>query len=95
MAYINAKDLKDSEYINSNFIDINIFKESLNNLISELRNSDSIDPNLPVLVAGDPEKISEQIRTKEGIPLDEDVINDFDSTINNHSLLQQFEACLI
>ncbi len=79
----------------SNFIDINIFKESLNNMISELRHSDSIDPNLPVLVAGDPEKISEKIRTKEGIPLDEEVISDFNSTITEHSLMQQFKSCFI
>ena len=76
-------------------LQLNIFKESLNNMISELRHSPSIDPNLPVLVAGDPEKISEKIRTKEGIPLDEDVINDFNSTITDHSLMQQFKSCFI
>ena len=79
----------------SNFIDINIFKESLNHMISELRNIESLYPNLPVLVAGDPEKISEKIRTKEGIPLDEDVIKDFNFTITYHSLMQQFKSCLI
>ena len=45
-------------------------------MITELRNEHPIDTNTPILVAGDPEKISEKKRLKNGIPIESDTINE-------------------
>ena len=50
-------------------------------MIIELRNEPSIDANMPILVAGDPEKISEKKRLKNGIPIESDTINEINEII--------------
>lgn len=47
------------------------FKRRLSELLSGLRNEPRADENIPVMVAGDPEKNTSSIRSKEGIPLKE------------------------
>jgi len=51
------------------FQDKKIFKRRMAELVKELRSQPPIDKNIPVQVAGDPEKKNAQIRGKEGIPL--------------------------
>ena len=51
------------------FIQINEFKKRLKQMAQELRNEPNFDPEVSVLVAGDPEKRHETIRKKNGIPL--------------------------
>ena len=46
-----------------------VFKERLSMMIKELRNEPPLDKNVPVQVAGDPEKKNTEIRSKKGIPL--------------------------
>lgn len=59
------------------FQPIDIFKERLAELLNELRNEPSKDSGNPVLVAGDPEKRSEEIRTASGIPVTEAELKKF------------------
>ena len=54
------------------FVDIDIFKSRLNDLLNELRNQTPIDSGMPVKVAGDKERTIEIIRRKNGIPIGED-----------------------
>ena len=70
----------------SNFIDIKLFKTLLKNMITELRNEPPIDTNMPILVAGDPEKISEKKRLKNGIPIESDTINEINEIIYQQGL---------
>jgi LDH2 family malate/lactate/ureidoglycolate dehydrogenase len=46
-----------------------VFKKRLAEMIREIRNEPAFDKNVPVQVAGDPEKKYAQKRIKEGIPL--------------------------
>lgn len=46
-----------------------IFKERLSEMMKELRNEPRFDVNIPIQVAGDPEKKNYEERKKEGIPL--------------------------
>lgn len=46
-----------------------IFKERLSAMIKELRNEPALDSNIPIQVAGDPEKKHYEERMKKGIPL--------------------------
>lgn len=45
------------------------FEDDLDAVIDELHSTPSIDPKLPVLVAGDPEALSREKRVREGIPI--------------------------
>lgn len=51
------------------FLDKEIFKNRLYELISELRNEPALDSNVAVQVAGDPEKKIAKERIKKGIPI--------------------------
>ncbi|MFH0988274.1 MAG: Ldh family oxidoreductase [Parcubacteria group bacterium] len=51
------------------FVAVDTFKKRLKELVTELRNEPSLDPSLPVMVAGDPEKQAYEFRSKNGIPL--------------------------
>ena len=70
----------------SNFIDIKLFKALLKNMVTELRNEPPIDPNMPILVAGDPEKKSLLKRLKDGIPIEPGVINEINDLISMQGL---------
>lgn len=51
------------------FQDKEIFKRRLSEMMKELRNEPRFDKNIPIQVAGDPEKRSYTERCKKGIPL--------------------------
>ncbi len=53
------------------FIEISIFKKRLKQLVTDLRNEPAFNPDLPVLVPGDPEKKAQELRLRNGIPLSE------------------------
>lgn len=52
------------------FQDTEIFKERLSKMIGEIRNEPALNKNIPIQVAGDPEKKASQERMKEGIPVE-------------------------
>ena len=70
----------------SNFIDIKVFKTLLKNMITEIRNEPPIDKDLPILVAGDKEKLSEEKRLKNGIPIESEIINEINEIIQQQGL---------
>lgn len=53
----------------SAFIDVEEFKQQLQANADKIRNQPRLDPNTPVMIPGDPEKLSEATRRKEGIPI--------------------------
>jgi|TARA_Y100000310_G_scaffold83521_1_gene80199 ureidoglycolate dehydrogenase (NAD+) len=53
----------------ASFEDPNIFKKRLKEMMDSLRQEPSFDPELPVLVPGDPEKTSMNKRSQNGIPI--------------------------
>jgi len=59
------------------FDDADEFKQRVQTLINELRNEPAADPKKPVMVAGDPEKITSAERSKDGIPVTDIVYDDF------------------
>jgi len=70
----------------ANFIEIDLFKTSIKKMITELRNEPPIDPDLPILVAGDPEKESEERRSREGIPVEDAIIDEINQMISEQGL---------
>ena len=73
----------------SNFIDIKLFKALLKNMVTELRNEPPIDTDMPILVAGDPEKISEKKRLKSGIPIEGVIVDEINQIINQLGLKEK------
>ena len=51
------------------FVELNTFKKRMSRLATELRQEPRLDSNIPVQVAGDPEKKMSEERRKNGIPL--------------------------
>lgn len=51
------------------FIEPGMFKRNMKQMVSELRNASAVDPDVPIQVAGDPEKKTAAQRLKNGIPL--------------------------
>ena len=54
----------------SKYIDIQLFKQSLQSMVDRIRALEPLD-NSPVMVPGDPEKLSTVERIQNGIPIDE------------------------
>ncbi|MAE08887.1 MAG: hypothetical protein CL661_09035 [Bacteroidetes bacterium] len=54
----------------SKYIDIQLFKQSLQSMVDRIRVVEPLDNN-PVMVPGDPEKLSTVERIQNGIPIDE------------------------
>jgi LDH2 family malate/lactate/ureidoglycolate dehydrogenase len=54
----------------------NEFKNNMDQWIASFKNSTPIDSKQPIIIPGEPEFEAERIRTKEGIPLHDDVVND-------------------
>lgn len=52
------------------------FKEHMDNWITRFRNAIPVDPDQKVLIPGDPERETEQIRRKKGIPIFRQVTDD-------------------
>ena len=63
----------------STFIDIDIFKRRIKELITELRNQPSNLHDEQVLVAGDPEKHSMRDRIKNGLPISKETIEELNT----------------
>lgn len=56
----------------SNFCDVNRFRSSMQSMVDRVRTLEPIDADIPVMVAGDPEKYHQQMRIKSGIPIEEE-----------------------
>lgn len=52
------------------------FKAHMDNWITRFRNAQPVDPSQRVLIPGDPERATEQIRRQNGIPLLQSVVDD-------------------
>ena len=59
------------------FQDKESFKKRLSMMINDLRNETPLDKNIPVQVAGDPEKKYSKERTRSGIPIKQQTLNAF------------------
>ncbi|MEW6500660.1 MAG: Ldh family oxidoreductase [Thermodesulfobacteriota bacterium] len=59
------------------FQEVATFKQRMAELVNELRNEPPLDPGQKVMVAGDPEKLNEVVRGREGIPLAEPEFQQF------------------
>lgn len=73
------------------FLPVERFKQHMAQLVNTLRNIPSLDPSLPVLVPGDPEKMAMKKRIEEGIPLSEEVVE----SINRIVLEQNLSSTLL
>lgn len=62
------------------------FKKEMDNWISHFRKAIPIDPASPVLIPGDPERVSEKERMEKGIPLPEAVFKDLLSLAEKFSV---------
>ena len=51
-----------------------VFETSMDRLVAHLRATPPVDPNQPVLVAGDPENAAYKERTKNGIPVTDSLV---------------------
>jgi len=71
------------------FVEIGIFKKMMKNLITELRSEPAVDPNLPVLVPGDPEKQAQELRLKKGIPLTEQTVQKINALIAERNISRE------
>ena len=54
-----------------------VFMERMSKMMKELRNEPRLDKDIPIQVAGDPEKKSYEERSKNGIPLTQNVFESF------------------
>ena len=52
------------------------FRDTMDHWIESFKNSEPIDSNQPVIIPGEPELEAEMKRTKEGIPLHENIVSD-------------------
>jgi LDH2 family malate/lactate/ureidoglycolate dehydrogenase len=52
------------------------FKNNMDQWIEAFKNAERIDPEVPIIIPGEPEFEAEQIRSKEGIPLHPEVVKD-------------------
>lgn len=68
------------------FTPIDQFKERMAMMIAELRNEPRLDQDQSVMVAGDPEKINFEDRSKTGIPLTLEELKAFQKLSNAYSL---------
>jgi LDH2 family malate/lactate/ureidoglycolate dehydrogenase len=60
-------------------------------MITEIRNEPPIDPDLPIMVPGDPEKISEKKRLKNGIPVESGIIKEINEMIYQQGLEKELK----
>ena len=61
----------------------------MKDLVTEMRNEPALDPSLPVLVPGDPEKQAQEIRIKNGIPLVEQTVARINDLVVKHGLSEK------
>ncbi|MCK5163233.1 MAG: Ldh family oxidoreductase [Desulfobacula sp.] len=75
----------------SAFIDINLFKERMADMINELRNEPRLDEGQSVMVAGDPEKNRFLDRNIDGIPVTGQELKDFEALDKKYQLGVEME----
>lgn len=68
------------------FGEVRAFKERMRLMIDELRAEPALDPAKPVMVAGDPEKKAFAIRSREGIPVTEQELAQFQALNQKYGL---------
>ena len=61
------------------FEKVSTFKRRLQQMMDEVRREPRFDRKIPILVAGDPEKNSFRERSKKGIPVGEELLEEFNS----------------
>ncbi|MCC7532711.1 MAG: Ldh family oxidoreductase, partial [Bacteroidia bacterium] len=64
------------------FRDKNEFKANIDNWIDRFKRATPIENNQPVLIPGEPELEQEQMRKKDGIPINDEVWNDLNKLAN-------------
>ena len=69
----------------SDFINLNSFKKRASEMINRVRNLKSIN-NEQVMVAGDPEKLTKKRRIKNGIPVNKELIKEYNELILIYNL---------
>lgn len=62
----------------SKFIPVDAFRANLQEVVDRLRKLEPVDSNVPVMVAGDPEKKMERVRLRAGIPMDAEKFAEFE-----------------
>ena len=73
----------------SDFINLNIFKKRSLEMVSRVRNLKSVN-NKKVMVAGDPEKFTKKNRVINGIPLNKELIFEYNQLISMYNLNKKF-----
>ena len=73
----------------SDFINLNKFKERSREMVNRVRKLKSINSHR-VMVAGDPEKLTKKKRLKEGIPLNKELIYEYNELIEIYKLDKKF-----
>jgi len=68
------------------FRDAEEFKRHMDNWIERFRSSEPADASKKVLIPGDPEREMSEIRSKDGIPLLNKVINDLNKLADNYGV---------
>ena len=59
------------------FLPLEIFKQQLQKMMDSVRNEPNKNPDISIMVAGDPEKRTYETRMKDGIPISETGYNNF------------------
>jgi LDH2 family malate/lactate/ureidoglycolate dehydrogenase len=67
------------------FLSPEAFKSRLQDLVRAVRRKKPANSELPVLVPGDPEKFHFQIRSKDGIPVDEEKVAELENLLPGFS----------
>jgi ureidoglycolate dehydrogenase (NAD+) len=75
----------------SSFVPVPAFKSIIKKMVDELRDQPASDPELPVLVAGDPEKQSFAQRSREGIPVEDLLFDDLQRILAEQGLAGRIE----
>lgn len=63
-----------------------VFKKRLQAMVQEIRNEPALDRDVPIQVAGDPEKKIAKERSLKGIPVSENLLKTFTSTGKNYGV---------
>ncbi|NQU95480.1 MAG: Ldh family oxidoreductase [Candidatus Omnitrophica bacterium] len=73
------------------FQKINVFKERLSCMMNELRSEPRLNAEIPIQIAGDPEKNAARKRTIEGIPVDQEEYERFKKIANEYKIVIDFD----
>jgi LDH2 family malate/lactate/ureidoglycolate dehydrogenase len=78
--FVGAMDLR-------GFDDIEAIKNRMDHWVQTFKSSTAIDPEKPVLIPGEPEYMSEQTRSKKGIPLNLKVVENLEGLAQKFNLV--------